>query len=93
MSSGTPVPPLPYAEHAELLRARVDRPEQVSVAWREAFAAERPALVEAIVDPDTPLLAPRQPREKAEQTERAPRQEPSGEQPEALLREQRQTER
>ncbi len=86
------VPPFPYAEYAELHGVRVARPEQVSVAWREAFAAERPTLVEAVVDPDTPLLAPRQPGEKVEQTERALRQEPSGEQPEALLREQRQTE-
>jgi pyruvate dehydrogenase (quinone) len=46
---------------------RVDSPEQVDAAWAEAFAADRPCLLEAIVDPDVPLLPPRLPDEKVDQ--------------------------
>jgi pyruvate dehydrogenase (quinone) len=30
-------------------------------AWRGAFEADRPVLIEAIVDPSTPMLPPRMP--------------------------------
>lgn len=55
------LPDFPYAGYAELLGLRgirVDRPEDVAAAWRDAFAADRPVVVEAIVDPDVPLLPP-----------------------------------
>jgi pyruvate dehydrogenase (quinone) len=46
-------------------------------------------VVEAVVDPDTPLLPPRQPAEKVESTLRAIEQEADGGQAADLLREQR----
>lgn len=61
------LPDVPYAEWARLLGLhgiRVDRPDAVTAAWDEAFAADRPTVVEAIVDPDIPLLPPDQPYEK-----------------------------
>ncbi|WP_199439868.1 thiamine pyrophosphate-requiring protein [Umezawaea beigongshangensis] len=75
------VPAFPYAEHARLLGLhgiRVDAPEQVAGAWRQAFAADRPVVVEAVVDPDVPLLAPHLPDEKAAEIYRGLAQEPAG---------------
>jgi pyruvate dehydrogenase (quinone) len=46
-------------------------------------------VVAAVVDPDTPLLAPRQPQEKVEQALRGLGQEDAGDQAARLLREQR----
>ncbi|MGX4710545.1 thiamine pyrophosphate-requiring protein [Rhodococcus sp. DMF-1] len=56
------VPPFPYADYARLLGLegiRVDRPEDVDEAWRTALTADRPVLIQAVVDPATPLLPPR----------------------------------
>jgi pyruvate dehydrogenase (quinone) len=75
------VPAFPYAGYAELLglgAVRIDRPEQIEAAWRDALAADRPFLIEALVDPDTPLLAPLQPDEKVEQMLAGIGQEPGG---------------
>ncbi|GIG87391.1 thiamine pyrophosphate-binding protein [Plantactinospora endophytica] len=55
---------IPYAGWARLLGLHgigVDRPEQIGPAWEEAMAAERPTLIEAVVDPSIPLDAPEQP--------------------------------
>ncbi|MFY1692473.1 thiamine pyrophosphate-binding protein [Plantactinospora sp. WMMB782] len=55
---------VPYAGWARLLGLHgiwVDRPEQVGPAWEEALAADRPTLIEAVVDPAIPLDAPEQP--------------------------------
>ncbi|HEY4427938.1 MAG TPA: thiamine pyrophosphate-requiring protein [Solirubrobacteraceae bacterium] len=55
------LPDFPYARYAELLGLvgiRVDSPEQVAGAWDEALAAGRPALIEAITDPEVPPLPP-----------------------------------
>jgi pyruvate dehydrogenase (quinone) len=55
------VPDFPYAQYAEMLGLRgirVDRPDQVAPAWREAFAADRPVVIDAITDPDVPPLPP-----------------------------------
>ncbi len=57
------VPPFPYAGYAELLGLRgirVERPEEVGPAWEAALAADRPTLIEAVVDPATVLLPPLQ---------------------------------
>ncbi|MGN9778401.1 thiamine pyrophosphate-binding protein [Micromonospora sp. H33] len=54
-------PDVPYAGWARLLGlhgVRVDRPELVGAAWDEAFAADRPCVVEAVVDPTVPLAPP-----------------------------------
>jgi pyruvate dehydrogenase (quinone) len=55
------VPDFPYARYAEelgLRGIRVDRPDQIADAWDRALSADRPAVVEAITDPDVPPLPP-----------------------------------
>ncbi|WP_197379844.1 thiamine pyrophosphate-requiring protein [Mycolicibacterium mengxianglii] len=61
------VPSFPYADYAEMLglgSARITESDQISGAWRDAFAADRPFVLEAVVDPATPLLPPRLPEAK-----------------------------
>jgi pyruvate dehydrogenase (quinone) len=55
------LPDFPYAEYARSLGldgVRVDRPEAVGPAWDQAFAAERPFVLEALTDPNVPPLPP-----------------------------------
>ena len=55
------VPRFEYAEYAALLGLigiRVDRAEAVAGAWAEAFAADRPVVLEMITDPNVPPLPP-----------------------------------
>jgi pyruvate dehydrogenase (quinone) len=55
------LPAFPYAEYAELLGLsgiRVDDPADVPEAWDRALSADRPTVLEAVVDPDVPLLPP-----------------------------------
>ena len=75
------VPFFPYAAYADLLGLRgirVDSPDRLDAAWAEAFGADRPCLVEAVVDPDVPLLAPHLPEEQFQQMHRGLAQEPAG---------------
>jgi pyruvate dehydrogenase (quinone) len=63
------LPDVPYAEWARLLGLggiRVEKPDEVGPAWDAALAADRPVLIEALVDPDVPLLPPDLPYDKAE---------------------------
>lgn len=72
------VPEFPYAAYAELLGLRgirVDSADGVAKAWQEAFAADRPVVVEAVVDPAVPLLAPHLPDSKADMIYRGLAQE------------------
>ncbi|MEI7035512.1 thiamine pyrophosphate-requiring protein [Fulvimonas yonginensis] len=51
----------PYARYGELLGfkgIRVDDPADLGRAWEEAFAADRPVVLEVIADPDVPPLPP-----------------------------------
>jgi pyruvate dehydrogenase (quinone) len=55
------LPDFSYAGYAKMLgfdTFTVSDPESLSGAWEQAFACERPVLVEAIVDPDVPPLPP-----------------------------------
>ncbi|MCC2322643.1 thiamine pyrophosphate-requiring protein [Cellulomonas xiejunii] len=73
------VPAFPYADYAELLglaAVRVSRPQDVTEAWRTAWAARRPCVVHAVVDRDTPLLPPRAQASQIEQMRRGLAQEP-----------------
>ncbi|MFB9236458.1 thiamine pyrophosphate-binding protein [Plantactinospora siamensis] len=59
-----PLPDVPYAGWARLLGlhgVRVDRPELVGAAWDEALAADRPTVLEAVVDPAVRLDPPELP--------------------------------
>jgi pyruvate dehydrogenase (quinone) len=55
------IPDFPYAKYAEMLGlegVRVDDPDRVGEAWDQVLAAGRPAVLEAIVDPEVPPLPP-----------------------------------
>jgi pyruvate dehydrogenase (quinone) len=55
------LPDFPFAGYAELLGLggiRVDDPSGVADAWKRALSADRPTVIEAVVDPDVPLLPP-----------------------------------
>jgi pyruvate dehydrogenase (quinone) len=55
------IPDFPYARYAELLGlkgVRVESPEEVGEAWDEVLASDRPAVLEAITDPEVPPLPP-----------------------------------
>jgi pyruvate dehydrogenase (quinone) len=55
------IPDFPYARYAEMLGLagiRVERPEDVAPAWEQAFAANRPVVIEALTDPNVAPLPP-----------------------------------
>jgi pyruvate dehydrogenase (quinone) len=55
------IPDAPYAKWAEdlgLKGVRVDDPDDIGDAWDEVLGADRPAVLEAITDPDVPPLPP-----------------------------------
>lgn len=55
------IPDFPYARFAEMIGLagiRVDDPDRVGEAWDEALSAGRPAVLEAVTDPDVPPLPP-----------------------------------
>lgn len=55
------IPDFPYAAYAEslgLLGLRVDRPADVGKTWDMALSADRPVLVEAVTDPEFPMMPP-----------------------------------
>jgi len=47
-----------YAASLGLLGLRVEAPEHVGAAWDKAFAADRPVVIDAHVDPNVPTLPP-----------------------------------
>ena len=55
------LPDFEYAAYARLIGlhgVRVDRPEDVGDAWDECLRAGRPAVLEAVTDPEVPPLPP-----------------------------------
>jgi len=55
------IPDFPYARYAELLGLhgmRVDDPDRLADAWDEVLGADRPAVLEVVVDPEVPPLPP-----------------------------------
>lgn len=56
------LPAVDYAAFADMLGLkglRVEDPEHVGPAWDEALAADRPVLIDAVVDPNVPTVPPR----------------------------------
>jgi pyruvate dehydrogenase (quinone) len=47
-----------YAESLGLKGIRLDRPEDITSAWKEALASDRPVLIDAKTDPEVPPLPP-----------------------------------
>lgn len=63
-----PLPDFPYARFAESLGFKgicVDRPDKVDAAWDEALRADRPVVLEAIVNGNVATLPPHITREQA----------------------------
>jgi pyruvate dehydrogenase (quinone) len=55
------IPDFPAARFAELIGLhglRVTEPDEVGRAWDEALSADRPTVLEAVVDPEIPPLPP-----------------------------------
>ncbi|QJD94895.1 thiamine pyrophosphate-requiring protein [Mucilaginibacter robiniae] len=55
------IPDFHFAQYAELLGLKgikIDKPEQIGPAWDAALSADRPTLIEAMVDPSVPPLPP-----------------------------------
>ena len=55
------IPDFPYARFAELVGlegVRVESPDEIGPAWDEVLAADRPAVLEALTDPEVPPLPP-----------------------------------
>jgi pyruvate dehydrogenase (quinone) len=55
------LPDLDYARFAELCGLkgiRVDDPDDIAGAWDTALSADRPVVIDAIVDPEVPPLPP-----------------------------------
>ena len=55
------LPDFPYAAYADslgLMGLRVDRPEEVAKTWETALKADRPVVVEAVIDPEFPMMPP-----------------------------------
>lgn len=64
------IPNVPYHRFAESIGLKgiyVDREDQVAAAWDQAFAADRPVLIEFKTDPDVP---PQPPHIKLEQAKK-----------------------
>ena len=74
LESSQRLPDFPYARYAELLGlegVRVDNPDEVGAAWDQALDAGRPALLEAVTDPEVPPLPPHIRFEQANKLSRA----------------------
>jgi pyruvate dehydrogenase (quinone) len=55
------IPDVPYAEFATLLGfegIKVDDPAAMGAAWDRALAADRPVVLEVVVDPEIPPIPP-----------------------------------
>jgi pyruvate dehydrogenase (quinone) len=55
------IPDVRYGEFAELIGlrgVRIEQPEDIGEAWRQAFAADRPFVIDAVCDPNVPPLPP-----------------------------------
>jgi len=55
------IPDVRYADFAELIGlagVRIEQPEDIGDAWRQAFAADRPFVIDAVCDPNVPPLPP-----------------------------------
>jgi pyruvate dehydrogenase (quinone) len=55
------IPDFPYARFAELLGlrgVRVESPDEVGDAWDAVLSADRPAVLEAVTDPEVPPFPP-----------------------------------
>jgi pyruvate dehydrogenase (quinone) len=55
------IPEVHYADYAKLIGLegiRVESPDRIEAAWDEAFASDRPFVIDAVTDPEVPPLPP-----------------------------------
>jgi pyruvate dehydrogenase (quinone) len=55
------IPDVHYADFAKLIGLdgiRIESPDRIDAAWDEAFSADRPFVIDAVVDPEVPPLPP-----------------------------------
>lgn len=55
------IPDVPYADYARMLGLdgrRLDRPEDIDAVWDAALSADRPFVIDAVVDPHVPIIPP-----------------------------------
>jgi pyruvate dehydrogenase (quinone) len=55
------IPDVHYADWARLIGldgVRIEQPDEIEGAWDQAFAADRPFVIDAVCDPDVPPLPP-----------------------------------
>ncbi|HST13336.1 MAG TPA: thiamine pyrophosphate-requiring protein [Gaiellaceae bacterium] len=55
------IPDVRYADFARLIGldgVRIESPDSIDAAWEEAFAADRPFVIDAVTDPEVPPLPP-----------------------------------
>jgi len=55
------IPDVRYADFAKLIGldgVRIEDPSEIAGAWEAAFSADRPFVIDAVVDPDVPPLPP-----------------------------------
>jgi pyruvate dehydrogenase (quinone) len=57
-----------FAESLGLLAITVEKPDELGLAWDEALAADRPAVLDVITDPDLPPIPPHVTLEQAKKT-------------------------
>jgi pyruvate dehydrogenase (quinone) len=75
------VPYVPFHEYARLIglgSVKVDRSAQIEDAMRQAFAADRPFLIDAMTDPEEPPLPPHITFKQAEDYAKSFLEDPSG---------------
>jgi len=68
------LPDVSYAAFAEslgFLAITVEKPDELGLAWDEALAADRPAVLDVITDPDVPPIPPHVTFEQAKKTARS----------------------
>lgn len=85
------LPDFSYARYAELLGLRgirVDAPEDVAAAWDEALSADRPVVIEAVVNADIPTVPPTLEPEQAKKLEKALAKDPEAPQVREQMRRQ-----
>ena len=74
------IPDFPYARYAELIGLagrRIEDPSEIAGAWDEAFAADRPFVLEAVTDPEVPPLPPHITLEQAKHFAQASLKDPN----------------
>jgi pyruvate dehydrogenase (quinone) len=55
------IPDVRYADFARLIGldgVRIESPDNIAAAWEEAFASDKPFVIDAVVDPEVPPLPP-----------------------------------